>query len=274
MAGHIIAAYLEEAGHAVTGFARKPSAFLQHVILGDVKNTALLEQSVRDGAYDAIVNCVGILNESAERDKSNAVFINAYIPHFLSELVNRVGSHLIHLSTDCVFSGSRGQYTEEDFRDGATFYDRSKALGEVEAPRCITLRNSIIGPDINPGGIGLMNWFLQRQEGVGGYLNAIWTGQTTLQLAKTVEAAALARAEGLYNMVPDESISKYDLLLLMNRYLRKTPVEVRPVDNPRVDKSLRRTRFGFSYVIPGYEDMLRDLKAYMDSHRAMYPHYR
>ena len=177
------------------------------------------------------------------------------------------------MSTDCVFSGKRGGYTEEDVPDGATFYDRSKALGELEDGKNITLRNSIVGPDIKAKGIGLMNWFLQQAGPVNGFTRAMWTGQTTLQLAKTMEAAAMERAHGLYNMVPDCSISKYDLLGLFNRYLRNGSVQINPADSFVADKSLKRTRFDFDYSIPDYDTMVRELARWMTEHKHLYPHY-
>ena len=177
------------------------------------------------------------------------------------------------MSTDCVFSGKKGQYTEVDFPDGETFYDRSKALGEIIDNKNITLRNSIVGPDINPKGIGLLNWFMQQNGNVNGYTMSMWTGQTTLQLAKTMEAAIKVHACGLYNTVPATSISKYDLLCLFNKYMRNNKVIIHPVDGIRADKSLKRTRFDFDYIIPDYEIMVSELAKWIFDHKDLYPHY-
>ena len=182
-------------------------------------------------------------------------------------------TQIIHMSTDCVFSGKRGQYTEDDFRDGMTFYDRTKALGEIVNDKDLTMRQSIVGPDINQNGIGLMNWFLQQHGEVTGYTGAMWTGQTTLQLAKTMEAAAKERARGLYNMVPDTNISKCDLLGLFNKYIRKEKITIIPVDKMSADKSLKRTKWDFDYHIPDYETMIVELADWMRKHKALYPHY-
>ena len=158
-------------------------------------------------------------------------------------------------------------------RDGETFYDRSKALGELDDDKNITLRNSIVGPDINPNGIGLLNWFLQQKGEVMGYTGAMWTGQTTLQLAKTMEVAAREKAHGLYNTVPDTSISKCDLLKLFNEYLRKDKITIVPVDKMAADKSLKRTRWDFEYRIPDYETMVAELGDWVRNHKDLYPHY-
>ena len=177
------------------------------------------------------------------------------------------------MSTDCVFSGNRGQYTENDLRDGTTFYDRSKALGELDDDKNITLRSSIVGPDINWNGIGLLNWFMQQKGSVTGYSSVMWTGQTTLQLAKTMEAAAKEKAHGLYNTVPDTSISKCALLCLFNKYLRTDKIVIVPVDKTVADKSLKRTHWNFSYSIPDYETMIIEMGDWMRNHKALYPHY-
>lgn len=223
MAGHTISLYLSEQGHQVLGFDQRKSILVKS-ITGDARDTEVLAKIIRNGHFDSVINCIGVLNQFAEQNKSLAIFLNSYLPHFLADITSDTDTQIIHMSTDCVFSGKRGGYTENDFRDGDTYYDRSKALGELEDDKNITLRNSIVGPDINPNGIGLLNWFMNNTTTekctLNGFTKAIWTGQTTLQLAKTMEAAAKEKAYGLYNTVPDYSISKYDLLQLFNKYFR------------------------------------------------------
>ena len=272
MAGHMISLYLKERGHDVMGFALSESSLVPSVA-GDATDPVLVKEIVGKNRYDSIINCIGLLNQFAENNKAAAVYLNSYFPHYLAELTEGTDTQVIHMSTDCVFSGKKGQYTENDLRDGATFYDRSKALGELEDDKNITLRNSIVGPDINKNGIGLMNWFMQQHGEVQGYTKALWTGQTTLQLAKTMEVAAKEKAHGLYNTVPSTSISKYELLKLFNKYLRKEKVSIVPVDKMAADKSLKRTRWDFSYQIPDYEQMVRELAVWMSDHKSLYPHY-
>lgn len=273
MAGHMISLYLKEQGYEVDGFAREESRFVR-TIVGDARNLQTVRKTIEEGQYDVVVNCIGLLNKFAENDHEAAVFLNAYFPQFLAKVTAHNPTQIIHISTDCVFSGSRGGYQETDLPDGELFYDRSKALGELVNKKDITFRNSIIGPDLKKDGIGLVNWFMQQKGRVKGYKNAIWTGQTTLQLAKTIENAAIQRVHGLYNMVPEESISKYDMLVLFNQYLRKEPIEIEPEENFRIDKSLRRTNYErFSYKIPVYEEQIRELGEWMRKHREEYPHY-
>lgn len=275
MAGHMVSIYLAEQGHDVTGFARSNSNFIGiKTVIGDAFDLDFVKSVVSDGRYDAIVNCIGVLNEDADNHHAKAVFLNSFFPHFLAEITSKQITKVIQISTDCVFSGERGQYTEEDFPDGKTFYDRSKALGELNDSKNLTLRMSIIGPDMNSKGIGLMNWFLQQRERVKGFTNVFWSGQTTLQLAKTIDAGMLSNASGLFNMVPHKAISKFDLLELMNRYLRVDKIVIERDGRQKVDKSLKRTKFDFDYIIPEYSQMIEELSVWISSHASLYPHYQ
>lgn len=272
MAGHTISLYLKEQGHDVTGFARNKSKFVK-TIVGDAFDGKLVEKVVGSGNYDSVVNCIGILNQNAEENKYAAVYLNALFPHFLVEITDRTETQIIHMSTDCVFSGKKGMYAEDDLRDGESFYDRSKALGEIDNDKDFTIRASIIGPDLDINGIGLLNWFLMQKGEITGYTKAIWTGMTTLELSKCIEKVATDKLHGLYNMVPNTSITKYDLLGLCNRYLRQNKVSIIQQGYPQVDKSLIRKREGVYYEIQGYEDMIVELKDWMIEHRQIYPHY-
>ncbi len=273
MAGHQISLFLQEQGHDVTGFALEKSKLLNKSIAGDATDFPNLKEIIQIGKYDTVINCIGVLNQFAENNHALAVILNSYLPHFIVQAANEVGTQVIHMSTDCVFSGARGQYTEDDFPDGTTFYDRSKALGELNDDKNITLRNSIVGPDINQKGIGLLNWFMQKEGAINGFTGAIWTSQTTLQLANTMEVAALERAAGLYNTVPKESITKYDLLNLFNKYFRDNRLRVHPVEGVTANKSLKRTRYDFSYEIPDYEQMVAEAAKWTLDHKNLYPHY-
>ncbi len=272
MAGHTISLYLKEQGHDVLGFDRQKSQYVDS-FAGNAFDTEMLRKVITDGKFDSVINCIGILNQFAEQNKALASFLNSYFPHFLAETTAGTDTQVIHMSTDCVFSGKRGSYTEDDFQDGETFYDRSKALGELNDDKNITLRNSIVGPDINPKGIGLLNWFMQQNGEINGFTKAMWTGQTTLQLAKTMEVAAREKAHGLYNTVPNHSISKHDLCSLFNHYLRNDSIKINPIEGINADKSLKRTKFEFSYLIPDYDQMVAEMAEWIMKHKEMYPHY-
>ena len=272
MAGHTIGLYLQEQGHDVYGFDLRESQYIKS-FAGNAFDTETIAKVIKEGRYDSVINCIGVLNQFAEQNHALAAFLNSYFPHFLAKTTEGTDTQVIHMSTDCVFSGKRGSYTENDFQDGKTFYDRSKALGELNDEKNITLRNSIVGPDINPNGIGLLNWFMHQTGEINGYTKAMWTGQTTLQLAKTMEVAARERACGLVNTVPDYSISKHDLCGLFNKYFRNNALTIHPVEGVNADKSLKRTNYEFSYLIPDYETMVRELAEWVMKHKEMYPHY-
>ena len=272
MAGHMISLYLKEKNHDVLGFDLSESSLVKSVA-GDAMNSLFMKELIGKNKFDTVINCIGLLNKTCDEHQEMAVYLNSYLPHQLAHLTDGTETQIIHMSTDCVFSGKSGQYTENAFKDGESFYDRTKALGEIKNEKDLTMRQSIVGPDINQDGIGLLNWFMKQDGEVSGYTGAMWTGQTTLQLAKTMELAAKEKVAGLYNMVPDTSISKCDLLRLFNKHIRKKKVAILPVDKMAADKSLKRTNWNFGYRIPDYEQMVSELADWMRSHKALYPHY-
>ena len=146
-------------------------------------------------------------------------------------------------------------------------------MGEINDSKNLTLRNSIVGPDIKQKGIGLLNWFMQQHGEVNGFTGAMWTGQTTLQLAKTMEAAAMNKVSGLINMVPSSNISKYELLKLFNHYLRNDELTINPIEGVVADKTLIRTNHEFKYLIPDYDTMISEMAEWMKAHKELYPHY-
>lgn len=273
MAGHTISIYLKERGHEVTGFSRRGVSFLEDQIVGDARDEELLAEALSEGGFDVMVNCVGVLNQYAERDPEGAAYLNGELPHVLARLSEGMQTRVFHMSTDCVFAGNTGPYTEDSVPDGGTVYDRTKAAGELRDGKNLTFRNSIVGPDTDPAGIGLLNWFMAQEAPVKGYANAIWTGLTTLELAKAMERAASEDVSGLVNMVPDGSISKLDLLRLFNGSLRGGSVEIVPDGGVRLDKTLVRTNLDCSFRPAGYAEQVAEMAEWMRAHRDLYPHY-
>lgn len=272
MAGHTISIYLQEQGHDVTAFSKNKFHYCKN-INGDVTDKELLKSILIENQYDVVINCIGLLNANCDREPSEAVYLNSYLPHFLSDTLKDTQTKLIHMSTDCVFSGKSGSYNENSFKDGETFYDRTKALGEVVDNKNLTFRNSIIGPDIKKNGIGLFNWFMKQNGTINGYTKAIWTGVTTLTLAKAMEKAATENLTGLYNLVNNESITKFDLLKLFNKHMRNSSLTIEPNENINLNKSLINTRKDFSFKVPSYEEMVVEMKEWINNHKELYPHY-
>lgn len=273
MAGHLISLYFKEKGHEVVGFARQQSQLLDSTIIGDASDMTLIKKVIEEGNYDAVINCIGLLNQFAENNKAMAVLLNGYLPHYLVELTKDTKTRIIHMSTDCVFAGNDGPYFEDSLPNGASFYDRSKAMGEFNNDKDLTFRNSIIGPDIKASGIGLFNWFMKQEGPIGGFTGAIWTGVTTYTLAQAMEAALKENLTGLYNLVNNTSINKFDLCSLFNKYFRAGEVEINPNDKLQLDKTLKCTRTDFSFRVPSYEQQIKDMREWVDAHPSLYPHY-
>lgn len=272
MAGHTIALYFKEQGHDVTAFSRKPFSFCSW-IQGDVFDTGHLRAVIADGDYDAVINCIGLLNQFAESAPEKAVYINSYLPHLIVAWLEDKRTRFIQMSTDCVFAGNTGPYSENSFPDGRSYYDRTKALGEVNDKKNLTFRNSIVGPDINEDGIGLFHWFMKQSGCINGFTKAVWTGVTTLTLAKAMEQALIQNLTGLYNLVNNRSITKYDLLCLFNKYFRNDDLTINPSESLVLDKTLICCRTDFDFVVPTYEQMVIEMKEWVDSHKELYPLY-
>ena len=272
MAGHTVALYFKEQGYEVHAFARRPFPYCMW-IQGDAFDIENLKTIVTTGRYDVVINCIGLLNQFAESAPEKAIYINSYLPHLIVSWLKDTSTRFIQMSTDCVFAGNTGPYDEESFPDGKSYYDRTKALGEVNDDKNLTFRNSIIVPDINENGIGLFHWFMQQNGSINGFTKAIWTGVTTLTLAKAMECAIRTDLSGLYNLVNNDSINKYDLLCLFNQYFRNNELTIKQSDKLVLDKTLLCKRTDFDFVVPSYEQMIIEMKEWVNNHKEIYPLY-
>ncbi|MCG7436519.1 sugar nucleotide-binding protein [Lysinibacillus sp. FSL M8-0216] len=272
MAGHTISIYLREQGYDVTTYTRTAFAYGNN-ITGDITDLNFLRSLLQDHQYDIVINCIGMLNKECEENPEKSIFLNSYLPHAIVSLLENRQTKLIHMSTDCVFSGENAPYYENSVKDGTTFYDRTKGLGEIDHTKHLTFRNSIIGPDLKMDGIGLFNWFMHQKGPIHGYTGAIWTGVTTLTLAKAMEQAAHEELTGLYHLVNTSPISKYDLLQLLNKHFMDHTIKITPHQLINVNKTLINTRNDFSFTVPSYEEMIIDMKEWILQHKDLYPHY-
>ena len=220
-----------------------------------------LAEAVKDFQPQVIVNAAGIVKQRAEaKEIIPSLEINSLLPHRLAMLCEQIGARLIHMSTDCVFSGKKGGYLESDPSDAEDLYDKSKFIGEVHEPHCLTLRTSIIGRELIYK-TGLLEWFLAQRGVVRGFTHAIFTGFTTLELARIIEKimTGYPRASGLYH-VSSEPISKYDLLMLIKRKMH-LETEIIPDGELKCDRSLDSTKFRseFKYNPPSWDVMIDEL---------------
>lgn len=252
MLGNAVFRYFSETtDYEVFGSARSSAgrqafapALADRVIVGaDVDNPDSLALLFAKVKPQVVINCIGLIKQLAEADDPlSAIPINALLPHRLARLCEVAGARLVHMSTDCVFAGTKGMYTEVDMSDAKDLYGRSKYLGEVDYPHAITLRTSIIGHELS-GAHSLVGWFLAQQGSVKGFRRAIFSGLPTVELARVIRDHVLPHPElhGLYH-VSAEPINKFDLLTLVAQAYGKT-IAITPDDKLAMDRSLDSSRF-------------------------------
>ncbi|MFJ5760225.1 dTDP-4-dehydrorhamnose reductase family protein [Neobacillus sp. NPDC093182] len=262
MAGHVMTAYfMQKPQYDVIYTSRdlhdKNSLYL------DVTDSVKIEEIIESTKPDIIINCVGILNDHATNNRLLAFQINSLLPHQLAKIVERHQGKLVHISTDCVFSGKKGDYIEDDIPDGTSIYAQSKLLGEVLSNQHLTIRTSIIGPELKENGIGLFLWFMKQTGEIKGYKKALWNGVTTLELAKATEKMIMNNITGLYHLGSDTKVSKYELLKMIQKVFDKNDVEIIQDDEVVLDRTIKSTRTDFHHLVPPYEKMLVELKDWM-----------
>ena len=210
----------------------------------DAMQFETVERAIRDVRPDFVINCVGVVKQLAEgHDPVISITVNSLFPHRVAAVCREIGARVIHISTDCVFTGRKGMYRESDPPDAEDLYGRSKLLGEVAGDNALTLRTSIIGREVRST-TGLVEWFLSNRGGsVNGFVEAIYSGLTTLALSSLI-GDLIARDESLHGLyqVSSEPIIKYDLLLLLNDAFG-ADVMIRRSTELRIDRSLDSTRF-------------------------------
>lgn len=213
---------------------------------------------------DIVINCVGLIKQLADSEDSlQSITINSLLPHRLARLSDLTGARLVHISTDCVYSGRKGGYRESDIPDAEDTYGRSKLLGEVSYPHAISLRTSIIGHELHSAH-GLLGWFLSQQGRCNGYTNAIFSGLPTVVLAQVIRDVVIPRSDlmGVYH-VAAQPISKYDLLNLIASVYEKS-IEIVPEEKQVIDRSLNADRFlkATGYVAPEWPALIKTMYSY------------
>lgn len=230
----------------------------------DVEHYDSLVQAFIKVRPSVVINCIGLIKQLADADDPlQALPINALLPHRLARLCELSGARLVHMSTDCVFSGNKGNYRESYPSDAGDLYGRSKFLGEVDYPHAVTLRTSIIGHEFQ-GTNGLIGWFMSQQGSCKGYTRAIFSGLPTVVLAQIIRDIVIPRSDlsGVYH-VAAKPISKYDLLNLVAKVYGKQ-IDIEPDDKLVIDRSLNADRFeeATGYVAPDWPELLRLMHQY------------
>ena len=269
MAGHTIFNYLNSfTKFKVYNSARTP--LNDETIIADVTNVDDVKniiKVIKEEKIQYVINCIGLLVKACEDNKQLSYIVNQALPHYLEDELKNTNCKIIHLSTDCVFSGEKGLYSEKDIKDGNGYYAETKGEGEIINDKDLTIRMSIIGQELKGNGTGLLQWFMKQKGDIKGYTNALWSGMTTLELAKAIERiiSTKPKLSGLYQLSPDYSISKFDLLKIIQITFKKHDVNIVPYDGKVCNKILMNGRKkDFKYKFPkNYECMLGDYYNYL-----------
>lgn len=256
--------------HVAKVTLRKPARAYRRISLFNRKNAyfgidgrsfAEVDRVIRRFRPQAVVNAIGIVKQRGDADDPVLnIEINSLFPHRLAAACARAGARLVHLSTDCVFDGDAGRYSERDIPNARDLYGRSKLLGEVDYAPAITLRTSMIGPELFRKA-GLVEWFLAQRGSVRGFTRAVFSGFTTIELSRVIERTIVARPDlhGIYH-ASAAPISKHDLIALIKRELELKVKIVRDA-SVRIDRSLDSSKFrrDFAYRPPSWDRMIGEL---------------
>jgi dTDP-4-dehydrorhamnose reductase len=273
MVGHVLAMRLKEFPEefeVITASRSQTNGHSDFVV--DAANFNELRSLLERIKPDVCINAIGVLNRAAD-DLEISQKLNTDLPIYLSKMGREKCFQLIQISTDCVFSGKRGNYSEMDTPDAQDNYGLTKIAGEQIDPRHLVIRTSVIGPEIRTQAIGLFHWFTSQEGAVRGYENVIWTGVTTLTLADAIIHAIANNTHGLLQLVNNRSISKCALIdLIHSQFPNKTRV-ITSTSNPVSNKSLLNTREDWKFEVPPYAQMITELRNWMEKYPALYGFY-
>lgn len=230
----------------------------------DVRRLQSVVDAVAQARPDAVINAVGIVKQRPTASESiPSLEVNALFPHQLAQVCSAAGARLVTLSTDCVFSGAKGNYTESDTPDAKDLYGRTKLLGELHEPHCLTLRTSIIGLELSRNS-SLIEWYLAQKGAIRGFRRAIYSGLTTAEMARAIEFFLLKAPDlsGVWHL-SSKPINKHDLLQALGERLQRRDLELRPDDDFVCDRSLDSTALQqrVAYRVPDWAPMLDELAA-------------
>ena len=267
MAGHVIYGRLAGGGHTVIGTSRFNTQEYkeQGIVKFDALNVHSWFPFFESLEVDVVVNCIGVLVKACENNIQNAITVNTLLPKFLEELYRDSGTQVIHISTDCVFNGKVGDYTDDTSPNETHIYGKSKHRGEIINEKDLTIRTSIIGLELgdkpnSKDNSGLIHWFLSQPKGsfIKGYSECYWSGISTLELADAIVWYLENPSHGLHQVSRDKKISKFDLLTLANGvFERELIIEVS--SEKKVDKSLIPSERAFK-VEASYLEMLERMR--------------
>jgi len=264
MAGHTIYNYLDSLNKYELINTARQKLNKDTLIIDVVKDINYLIRIIRNSQPDVVINCVGMLVKDSAINPRNALAVNGHFPHILVDITKNMKTKIIHISTDCVFDGILGNYYETDEPNEINTYGKTKAIGEIKDDKNLTLRLSIIGDELKKNGTGLFHWIMNQEGEIKGYAKALWNGITTLELAKQIDRIIDTNLTGLYHLVPNNNISKFHLLRKIARIFNKKIV-IKADYKFKQNKTLVNNRKKeYNPYIPSYEDMLIEMKNWMN----------
>jgi dTDP-4-dehydrorhamnose reductase len=269
MLGHIVSYHFSKSDDYLVYNLSRRSNNQENSIQCDIKDLKKLENIINDLKPKVIINCIGLLIGDTKKSIENAKYINSFFPNYLVDLSKKYNYKVIHISTDCVFSGAKGSYNEYSISDAKDGYGITKSKGEFDSSEHLTIRTSIIGPDIKKNGTGLFQWIMNQNGSVKGFTNVKWSGVTTIELAKAIEFSILKSVGGIWNLTNEKNISKYKLLNIIIKVFNISNVNLVKESSYTSDKSLISIR-NINYQVPSYNKMINDLKEYYDSNPDLY----
>lgn len=272
MAGHVVFTELSKNNNYNVLGTTNANDFGSSSVKLDIFDGLKLIEIIDSFQPDVVINCVGMLINSSRDFPDRTIYANSYFPHLLAKLSFLKKFKLVHISTDCVFSGEIGNYSEESFKDASDLYGLSKSLGEIKDDKNLTIRTSIIGPEIKSKGEGLFHWIMNQRNEIFGFKSNFWSGVTTLELAKFINYTIDNDVIGLFHLTNSIPISKYKLLNIIND-IYDLGLIISDSKDYICNKSFVNTNKEVFYTVPSYIQMLAEQKEFMNFHNNFYEHY-
>ena len=238
-------------------------------IICDVTKFDVLEKKINEIRPVVIINCVGILLKDSKINPANTIFINSYFPHKLRNIAIKVNARVIQISTDCVFNGIKGLNSETALPNASDIYGRSKSLGELNNNFDLTIRTSIIGPELKHNGEGLLHWLFNQNGNIYGFQNVFWSGVTSLELSKAILFSINHEINGLWNFTNGTQISKYDLIEKVINIFQLKNINLKQENQKSSNKTLISIR-QIEFKVNSYDKMIKELKSFYEENKHIY----
>ena len=269
MLGHVIYNVLQNQSNIELFDMSFRTKLTKKSIICDVAKVDTLEEQIKKINPVVIVNCVGVLLKNSKINPANTIFINSYLPHKLRDIAVKINARVIQISTDCVFNGNRGHNSENTLPNASDIYGRSKSLGELNNSFDLTIRTSIIGPELKHNGEGLLHWLFNQNESIYGYKNVFWSGVTTLELSKAILFSINNEISGLWNLTNGTEISKYDLIEKVINIFQLNKINLKQDNEKTSNKTLISNR-EIDFKVNSYDKMIVDLKSFYEDNKHFY----